>query len=58
MIENKDREEVIWEAQRAFLEGYAEDMDDWSALREEQERWSGEKNALAGDGATLERPEY
>ena len=57
MIENKNREELIREAQRAFQEGYAEDMDNWSALSEEQESWCGRGIALGGKVAKLERPE-
>ena len=48
MTDNKNREELMREAQRAFLEGYAEDMDKWSALREEQEGWRGDLRAADG----------
>ena len=48
MIENKNREEVIREAERAFLEGYAVDMDNWNALRDEQESWCGETRDADG----------
>lgn len=57
MIENKNRERLIREAQRAFMESYAVDMDSWSALREEQETWCSDENASAGGGERPERRE-
>ena len=58
MIENKKRQELIREAERAFWESYAEDMDTWSALREEQEKWCGPEGGLRGEAAKLERLEF
>jgi hypothetical protein len=56
MTENKNREEFVREVQRAFMEGYAVDMDNWSALRDEQESWCGRESAIGGEVAKLERP--
>jgi hypothetical protein len=53
MINNKYGWDLLRKVLRAFAEGYAEDMDNWSALREEQETWRGESAALrreASDG--------
>ena len=39
MINNKYGWELLHQQERAFAEAYAEDMDNWSALREEEDSW-------------------
>lgn len=39
MINNKYAWELIRKQERASAEGYAEDMDNWSALWEEEDTW-------------------
>ena len=41
MTKNKNERELMREARRAFAKAYAEDMDNWSALRQEQENRFG-----------------
>ena len=48
MVKNKNRVELVREAQMAFMKGYAEDMDKWSSMREEQEEWYRESPCPKG----------